>query len=96
MERESVVYLSRALNSPSRWFGLGLKEAIFAMGIVAGSSSVLPDKHGWLALTLGVLTLLLFIPIRLKFRPKIIRDSLVYGLVLALQCIGKPAFRRLK
>lgn len=72
---------SRTLNEERAFLGLYISDLALALLVFIVTSSALQDtKYGSLAFPLGVLTLLILVPIRLKFRRKIIRDTVSFFL----------------
>lgn len=83
---------SRVLNDESYFLGLSYSDitgaGIFLMGLLL-LGKVLGVKSMLWALILTVSVLVVLIPIRLKFRRKILRDSLRYLLLSGVNHVSK-------
>jgi hypothetical protein len=71
-----MVYGSRTLNNNGMLLGLNVYDLIGAVAVMIVCSVVLqPLKVEFLSVPAGILALTSLIPIRLKYRRRIIRDS---------------------
>jgi hypothetical protein len=71
-----VTYGSRVLNDSGSVLGLNIYDLIGAVAALVITSELLrPVGLEFLSVIIGILSLVFLVPIRLKFRRKIIRDT---------------------
>ena len=76
-----MLHGARTLNQPASIFGLNAYDLIGSVGVMIVSAEILrPVGLDFLSVVLGSLSLVALIPIRLKYRRRIIRDSVLYFL----------------
>ncbi|MGK5087910.1 hypothetical protein WDW86_10160 [Bdellovibrionota bacterium FG-2] len=76
-----MIYGARNLNDNGSVLGLNIFDLIGAVGVMVVTSEMLrPLRLEFLSVLAGAVSLAVLIPIRMKYRRKIIRDTMLFFL----------------